>query len=299
MFSQVHSFAFGKTTVKGKVVARLKEQSLQRVQFYWFFVWEKNIGTSWAPQNPQTRPIAVVKSLLRSLSGKHRAIFFTSSSYWKPVITQYSVCTTSATFSISKQGVYSTGFRRKVGICHLMQRRSVQPMKYSKTRVCRHPSSSLQQGVLGDEKWEEPTGEGICFWWNLCGCRKDMWEEWPCTPAMEKGCLLLLGEGRWSQPDPFKMEREFCFPAVRWLNLDYICPGCRVQKVILEQGRGQTGWVHIVFMSLVLMWIPNSSLLSLLKYICTNAWLVFKNESSVIVIFILLFEMVLWWMLIL
>lgn len=37
---------------------------------------------------------------------------------------------------------YSTGFRGKMGTCHLMQRRSVQTMKYSKTKVCKDPSNS-------------------------------------------------------------------------------------------------------------------------------------------------------------
>lgn len=69
---------------------------------------------------------------------------------------------------------------------------------------------ALQQGVLGEEKWEASATEGIC-------CV----EEILCTPAREKGCLMLLGEERESclilkgiQPDPFRMEREFHFPTL-------------------------------------------------------------------------------------
>lgn len=105
-------------------------------------------------------------------------MFSTCSSSWDPAIAQYSVfncccCATSAAPSVSKGGIYSTGFRRKVGMCHLTDAVKVYTdleMFWDNNLQVSQLSQASQRLLTGEEKREVLRGEEACCWWGLWGC---------------------------------------------------------------------------------------------------------------------------------
>lgn len=162
-----------------------------------------------------------MKSLLSYLWGKHRAIFSTSSSSWDPVITQYSVfscchCATSVVPFVSKGGIYSTGFRRKVGICHLSITDAIKiysdlEMLWDNCLQVSQLSQASQQGANGRREMGHIHGWGNMLLLEPVGLQSALGREGHAPQPQKRGTWCFWRKERDHGLTPSLCREDFTF----------------------------------------------------------------------------------------